>query len=363
VNEAPPLLDEQSLRIEIQRQVDYYFSDLNLPKDQFIIKHMDMNNGGAFPIHLLLTFPKMKKLLNKHYKLVEAWWNSTQGVANSGAKPKKDQLKVAFIGDVMQNSQRLQVTNDLHLKLKVEFDLSSLKITDDNSSENKTLYVAYLPRQPGIQEIVQREFSVFGAIKKLNIPEDLKTGGIKGIAFIEYETNEQAEKALQFWKQQDKKGNRPSNELDGIKVKKYLSEQHSILASPTSANSNANTSPSSNKSKQKKKKKKEKDVTTPEAQPATPPTHTSIYEQSPTFSYSKSTKRRSNSQSDSTPSTTSPTTVQPAASTRPKLNLIRKDNNTALNGIVPVRQPLGPPAATAKGFSFGRGKTLPASVV
>lgn len=46
----------------IKRQVEYYFSDANLPRDRFLLAKIDENEEGWVDIAVLLTFNKMKEL-------------------------------------------------------------------------------------------------------------------------------------------------------------------------------------------------------------------------------------------------------------------------------------------------------------
>lgn len=46
----------------IRRQVEYYFSDSNLPRDRFLLAKMDENEGSWVSIGTILTFNKMKTL-------------------------------------------------------------------------------------------------------------------------------------------------------------------------------------------------------------------------------------------------------------------------------------------------------------
>ncbi|KAG0485582.1 hypothetical protein HPP92_009661 [Vanilla planifolia] len=50
------------LRDKIVRQVEYYFSDENLPNDKFLLKQMRKDKEGYVPIAIISSFRKMKSL-------------------------------------------------------------------------------------------------------------------------------------------------------------------------------------------------------------------------------------------------------------------------------------------------------------
>ena len=61
-----PLTDEQ--RAKITTQVEFYFSDANLPTDAFLLKKVkaDKQKQGWVPIQVVCGFNRMKQLLKKH---------------------------------------------------------------------------------------------------------------------------------------------------------------------------------------------------------------------------------------------------------------------------------------------------------
>ena len=59
-----PLTDEQ--RAKITTQVEFYFSDANLPTDAFLLKKVRADPEGWVPIGVVCGFNRMKQLLKKH---------------------------------------------------------------------------------------------------------------------------------------------------------------------------------------------------------------------------------------------------------------------------------------------------------
>jgi len=97
----------EELREKIILQAEFYFSDENLKRDGFLLKHVKRNKEGYVNLKLLASFKKMKSL-SRDYKIIgEALQNSTKLVVNdTGLKlrrveplPKEliDQVKVKHL--------------------------------------------------------------------------------------------------------------------------------------------------------------------------------------------------------------------------------------------------------------------------
>uniref|UniRef100_T1JNV0 Uncharacterized protein n=1 Tax=Strigamia maritima TaxID=126957 RepID=T1JNV0_STRMM len=60
---------DDDLRDRISKQVEYYFSDINLTKDAFLLKHIKRNKEGYVSIKLISSFKKVKAL-TRDWKVV-----------------------------------------------------------------------------------------------------------------------------------------------------------------------------------------------------------------------------------------------------------------------------------------------------
>ncbi|KAH0463904.1 hypothetical protein IEQ34_006690 [Dendrobium chrysotoxum] len=86
---------------KIVRQVEYYFSDENLPKDAFLLKQVRKDKEGYVPITLISSFKKMKKL-TKDLSLIEAALRTSSlvVVSSDGKRVKRlHPLPVAEVRD------------------------------------------------------------------------------------------------------------------------------------------------------------------------------------------------------------------------------------------------------------------------
>lgn len=99
------ITDEQ--REKIIQQAEFYFSDENLKRDGFLLKHVKRNKEGFVNLKLLASFKKMKSL-SRDYKVIrEALKSSNKLVVNeAGLKVRRvdplpkdliDQVKVKFV--------------------------------------------------------------------------------------------------------------------------------------------------------------------------------------------------------------------------------------------------------------------------
>lgn len=199
----PSEVADEELRSKILRQVEFYFSDANLPTDDFLLKIIRRPSGsyenqeGWVPIKTLASFHKMKKLTRNIPTIVAALRTSIQ-------------LEVSPEG---QRVRRL-----------TPFDLN----IDFDDIRSKTVLTWNLPEKPTIDYVIDLFSSVgevaMARIRKADHPEPLLTRGLKieigkstrdCYALIEYKTREDALKAVE-------KLHDETNWRSGLRVKLLL---------------------------------------------------------------------------------------------------------------------------------------------
>ncbi|CAA3014522.1 la-related 6A [Olea europaea subsp. europaea] len=91
------------LRNKIIKQVEYYFSDENLPNDKFLMKYVTKNAEGFVPVGVIASFRKMKKLTRDVSLIVAALRESEHLVVSSNGKMVKrlHPLPLAEVKDPM----------------------------------------------------------------------------------------------------------------------------------------------------------------------------------------------------------------------------------------------------------------------
>ncbi|KAK4782524.1 hypothetical protein SAY86_016626 [Trapa natans] len=160
------------LKQRIVKQVEYYFSDENLPNDKYMLNMMKKNKQGFVPVGIIASFRKMKKL-------------------------SRDD---AFISSALKESAFLVVSAD-GKKVK---RLNPLPVVEVQDHKLSTVLVENLPVDHSDQNLL-KIFGDVGMIKKISIHDpfaekDGKRGNTtlystKLHALVEYEEAEAAEKA------------------------------------------------------------------------------------------------------------------------------------------------------------------------
>jgi len=177
--EMPPMEEpDDDLCESIVQQVEFYFSDANITKDKFLLKHVKRNKEGFVSLKLISSFKRVKHLT-------------------------KDWRQVAVA--IEKKSNKLEV-NDLKTKVR---RLDALPEYDE-TTPSRTVVALNLPIERPTIEAVAELFSVCGEIVLVRIlrpgnpiPADVKPFANKHpemtdkvCALIEYEKTEFAHNAV-----------------------------------------------------------------------------------------------------------------------------------------------------------------------
>nr|KAG5695285.1 hypothetical protein BaRGS_028220 [Batillaria attramentaria] len=91
-------IPDEELRDKIIKQVEFYFSDANILKDSFLLKHVRRNKMGYVSIKLITSFKKVKTL-TKDYRVVafslrqsEELEVNEEGTKDTGTSPVSSPL-------------------------------------------------------------------------------------------------------------------------------------------------------------------------------------------------------------------------------------------------------------------------------
>ncbi|XP_026524494.1 la-related protein 7 isoform X1 [Notechis scutatus] len=149
---------------DIAKQVDFWFGDVNLHKDKFLREQIEKSRDGYVDISLLISFNKMKKLTTDRKLIARAVKSSSV----------------------------------------VELDLEGIRIRrrqplgdEPKDVDGRTVYVELLPKNVN-HGWIERVFGKCGNVVYVSIPRYKTSKDPKGFAFVEFETKEQAEKAIEF---------------------------------------------------------------------------------------------------------------------------------------------------------------------
>ncbi|XP_057562542.1 la-related protein 7 isoform X3 [Hippopotamus amphibius kiboko] len=149
---------------DIAKQVDFWFGDANLHKDRFLREQIEKSRDGYVDISLLVSFNKMKKL-------------TTDGKLIARA------LKNSAVVELDLEGTRIRRKKPLGERPKDE--------------DERTVYVELLPKNVN-HSWIERVFGKCGNVVYISIPHYKSSGDPKGFAFVEFETKEQAAKAIEF---------------------------------------------------------------------------------------------------------------------------------------------------------------------
>ncbi|XP_016056205.1 PREDICTED: la-related protein 7 isoform X1 [Miniopterus natalensis] len=149
---------------DITKQVDFWFGDANLHKDRFLREQIEKSRDGYVDISLLVSFNKMKKLTTDEKLIARA-------------------LKSSAVVELDLEGTRVRRKKPLGERPKDE--------------DQRTVYVELLPKNVN-HSWIERVFGKCGNVVYISIPHYKSTGDPKGFAFVEFETKEQAAKAIEF---------------------------------------------------------------------------------------------------------------------------------------------------------------------
>ncbi|KAL5705114.1 hypothetical protein ACHQM5_023457 [Ranunculus cassubicifolius] len=162
------------LRQKIVKQVEFQFSDVSLLASETLSKHMSKDPEGYVPLSVIASSKKIKSLVNNNHLLVQALRTSAKLVVSEDGK---------------------RVRRKHFFTEREKEDLQTRVVVVENLPED------YSHRN------LEKIFGVVGSVRTVRIchPQDSNTSRSKGDvvisnklhALVEYETGDQAEKAVE----------------------------------------------------------------------------------------------------------------------------------------------------------------------
>ncbi|KAM7377423.1 hypothetical protein PAMA_013959 [Pampus argenteus] len=196
---------------DVKKQVEFWFGDVNLHKDRFLKKLIDDSDDGYVDISVLASFNRMKKLTTDTKLIARALKNSSVVEVNLEGNKVRRQLPVGEIPDDV---------------------------------DSRTVYVELLPKDV-THSWIERVFTKCGNVVYISIPRYKSSGDSKGFAFVEFETVEQAQKAIEMLNNPPEDAPRKPGIFPKTKSRKPISLS-------------ADNPPSGEEEEKKKRKKKKK---------------------------------------------------------------------------------------------------------
>ncbi|KAG1657965.1 hypothetical protein FOA52_004736 [Chlamydomonas sp. UWO 241] len=160
------------------KQVEFYFSDSNLPRDKFMSEKVAENAEGYVDLAIICAFNRMKTTL----KLPAEATPATVPAA-----------LVTAAAEALRASQAVEINAEgTRVKRK-----APLRDADEVRKENdaRSVYVRPLPMDASIDELT-KFFSAHGTVNCVTMRRHMKSKGFKGSVFIEFGDDAAAEAVL-----------------------------------------------------------------------------------------------------------------------------------------------------------------------
>lgn len=159
--------DDDGLSEKIKQQLDYYFSDVNIIKDKFLLGEIQKDDGWV-KLSVLLTFSRLQQLTKDENRIVEAL--------------QKCQSDVIELDDSKRQIRRKNKLPDAE-EYKKELD-------------SRTLHISGFPTDYTF-DFLRTFCSQFGEVESVAMRRHFKTRFFKGCIHVVYKRVEDAKKVLE----------------------------------------------------------------------------------------------------------------------------------------------------------------------
>ncbi|KAJ7515721.1 hypothetical protein O6H91_22G025000 [Diphasiastrum complanatum] len=170
---------DEDTEAKVLRQVEFYFSDSNLPRDRFLLRSIEESEDGLVSLALVSSFSRMRNHL---------------GLKESGADKVPPEV-VSAVADILRKSSLLSVSDD---GLKVGRATKLLKPEEVRAEvEARSIAASPLPWNITMDQ-VESFFSQFAKVSSVRLHRHQGLKVFSGVAVIEFSSEEEVQKVLEM---------------------------------------------------------------------------------------------------------------------------------------------------------------------
>lgn len=184
----------------IRKQVEFYFSDSNLPMDQFLLNKVGGSLNNPVDLELIRTFKRMR-----HFEPLEAIVEA---------------LKTSKTVDLVENDTKVQRKVPLASKLDDDVNSDQVRVYEDKAMPRSVYVKGFGPEIPSTQFDIEAFFAAYGPTNAIRLRRtDDKL--FKGSVFVEFENEDLATTFLAL----DPKPKYQDRELQIMSKKEYCDKK------------------------------------------------------------------------------------------------------------------------------------------
>lgn len=159
---------------EICRQVDFYFSDSNLPTDKYLLRQTGGHENKPFPLKEIHSFKRMRHFQPFAAVLDAVKQSKILDITDDGMITRKTPLSDKFTFDIVQNK----------------------KLLEDENMPRSIYAKGFGEEHSGSQTEIEDFFKVFGDVNAVRLRRYYPGNNFKGSVFVEFADEKTAQDFL-----------------------------------------------------------------------------------------------------------------------------------------------------------------------
>ncbi|KAK5175407.1 uncharacterized protein LTR77_000546 [Saxophila tyrrhenica] len=161
--------EESSDADEIRTQVEFYFSDSNLPTDAYLLKLTGGHKNIPVDVGIIHSFKRMKHFQPRSAVVAALTESDTLDIGDDGGITRKEPLSQKFTDDVVEN-----------------------QVIQHELAMPRSIYAkGFGQEDAGTHQAIERWFAPFGPVRSIRLRRE-PNGEFKKSVFVEFDTEELA---------------------------------------------------------------------------------------------------------------------------------------------------------------------------